>query len=288
MKITKRRTITALGLLGLIYLAVCFYFWAFQIEKVLAPTGVIPTDPLRMGMKFEDATIPVGEGSQQAELDGFWVPAEDPAPDTPTFLYLHGQDATIGKNLEHTQRLHQLGYNVLVIDYRGFGASYGDFQPTEATVYEDAEAAWAYLIQECDCQPDHLFIYGHSLGGAVAIELATHHSDAAGLVAESTFTSILDMSKERYGGVLRLLPINLLLNQRFDSLSKIGSLKIPVLLIHGDHDEKVPCRMSQQLYAAAPKPKQLLMIAGGGHANSGSIGLVKYRETLRAFVERWL
>jgi fermentation-respiration switch protein FrsA (DUF1100 family) len=118
----------------------------------------------------------------------------------------------------------------------------------------------------------------------VAIELATRHPEAAGLIVESTFTSILDMSKLKYYGALRLLPVDVLLHQRFESLEKIRTLKIPVLLIHGTDDAKVPSTMTKRLHAAAPEPKELLLIQGGGHDNSGSIGLVEYREKLTAFV----
>jgi alpha-beta hydrolase superfamily lysophospholipase len=282
MRSRKRRISILVGILVVSYLAVCVYFWATQVNKVLAPLGKIPTDPGRMGMAYERVEVPVGGGGVQAMLDGFWVPASN--ADAPAFLYLHGQDATIGKNLEHTQRLNQLGYHVLVVDYRGFGRSYGETKPSEAKVYQDAEAAWKYLTGNRGFEPHRVFIFGHSLGGAVAIELATRHPEAAGVIVESTFTSVLDMSKLRYYGALRLLPMDFLLHQRFDSHSKIGTLKIPILLMHGRDDAKVPLTMTERLYAAAPEPKELLLIAGGGHANSGSIGWVEYRETLTGFV----
>ena len=92
----------------------------------------------------------------------------------------------------------------------------------------------------------------------------------------------------KYNGWLRILPMDLLLNQRFESLDKIGKLKLPVLLIHGKEDAKIPYTMTEQLYAAAPEPKELLLIEGGGHADSGSIGFVEYRDKLTAFVEKHL
>jgi uncharacterized protein len=110
-----------------------------------------------------------------------------------------------------------------------------------------------------------IFIYGHSVGGAIAIDLAIKHSEAAGLIVQSSFTSLRDMTK-RFG-LYWLLPIDLLLHQKFDSLQKIGSLQIPVLLIHGMADPQIPASMSQRLYAAAPEPKQLLLIPQAGHDN---------------------
>jgi fermentation-respiration switch protein FrsA (DUF1100 family) len=282
---SKRRIATLLGVVVLAYFGVCTYFWAVQVRKVLAPTAKIPTNPERMGMKYESEKIPVRTGDQTALLDAFWVPAKDSS--APAFLYLHGQDATIGKNLEHTRRLYELGYSVLVVDYLGYGKTHGQLMPNEESVYRDAQAAWDHLTGTLGYDAGRIFIFGHSLGGAVAIELASHHEETAGLIVEGTFTSILDMSKLRYFGTLRLLPIDYLLHQRFDSLAKIGTLKVPVLLIHGTDDVKVPCTMAHRLFAAAVEPKQLLLVDGAGHTDCGSIGWVEYREKLTRFVEKY-
>jgi len=132
-------------------------------------------------------------------------------------------------------------------------------------------------------KPQQTFIYGHSLGGAIAIDLAVHHPEAAGLITESTFTSMQAMGELEYG----YLPVGLLLNQHFDSLKKIAGLKIPVLLIHGTWDKQVPVRMAQQLYDAAPQPKTLILIKGGEHSNSAAIGWVEYRDAVSAFVKKY-
>lgn len=284
MKIWRRRALKIIGVILFLYSGICLYFRAVQIEKIFMPMKEIATTPERMGMPFTRVKIPVGEGADHAKLDGFWVPANK--DNAPTFLYLHGQNATIGKNLEHTHRLHELGYNVLVIDYRGFGKNFDVFKPSEDKVYEDAEAAWNFLVDQKGCDPKQLFIFGHSLGGAVALQLAVNHPEAAGLITESTFTSVLEMTKLKYHGLLRALPIDLILTQRFDSIDKIKALKIPVLTIHGTADTKIPHTMTEKLYAKAPEPKELLLVKGGEHANCGSIGLVEYRKKIRAFVTK--
>lgn len=259
------------------YVGVCGYMWTHQQTLIFEPSPAIQTTPARMGMKYEALRIPVGSGGEMA---GWWVPADQPG--AVTVLYFHGNSRNIANNLDHTRRLHDLGYNVMLADYRGFGESTGG-QPSEARVYEDAEAAWQYMLKVRGIHAERAFIYGHSLGGAVAIELASHHPEAAGLITESTFTSMQAMGKLEYA----YLPVGLILNQRFDSLQKIAGLKLPVLLIHGSWDKKIPVAMARQLYDAAPQPKKLALIEGGEHNNSGMVGWVEYRDSVSAFVGQY-
>lgn len=263
----------------LLYLAACGYMWATQRQQVFEPTPDWQSTPARMGMPYESVRIPVGNGAEQGELDAWWVPGQ---PDAPTVLYFHGNYRNIGNNLDQTLHLHQLGYNVLLADYRGYGKSSGG-RPSESKVYEDAEAVWQYALRHRAAKSGQTFIYGHSLGGAIAIDLASHHPEAAGLITESTFTSMVAMGEKNYG----FLPIGLLLDQRFESVKKVPSLKLPVLFIHGSWDKKVPAEMAQQLYAAAPhQPKQLLLIEGGEHNNSETVGWLEWRAAVSAFTQR--
>ena len=279
MNMLTKRLAGLAGIAALLYASACGYMWATQMEQVFEPSPVLQTTPERMGMKYQELHIPVGHGAGQGELDAWWVPV---TPEAPTVLYFHGNYRNIGNNLDHTQRLHQMGYNVLLADYRGYGRSTGG-KPSEAKVYEDAETVWQYLIKQRGANPARTFIYGHSLGGAIAIDLAVHHPEAAGLITESTFTTMQAMGEKDYG----FLPIGLLLTQRFGSLNKVPQLKLPVLFIHGTWDKKVPVEMGKQLYAAAPEPKKLLLIEGGEHNNSGVIGWVEYRDAVTAFVDKY-
>ncbi len=273
----KRRIAASVSAILLVYIGLCVYMWATQQDRIFVPQAIFQTTPDRLGMQFEKISIPVGSSLDKGELSGWWIPAEK--QNAPTLLYLHGNYRNMGNNLEHTLRLHNFGYNVLLVDYRGFGESTGG-KPSEAKVYADADAAWQYLLKQRGIKPQQTFIYGHSLGGAIAIDLAIHHPEAAGLITESTFTSMQEMGELEYG----FLPIGLLLNQRFESLTKIPQLKIPLLLIHGTWDEKVPVNMARELYDAAPQPKQLVLIKGGEHNNSGAVGLLEYRNALANFI----
>ncbi len=278
------RAIRRLGLLAAIlllaYVAECVYMWDIQREKIFLPGTALQTTPDRDGMRYEAVHFRSGSGPEQGELFGWWIPGASST--SPALLYLHGNTRNVSLNVEHASRLHNMGYGLLLFDYRGYGKSSGG-EPDEKKIYEDAEAAWSYLLGQLRQPPQRTFIYGHSLGGAVAIDLAVRHPEAAGLITESTFTSMVDLGKRDYP----YLPVDLLLNQRFDSIDKVGKLKIPVLLIHGTWDEKVPWQMSQRLFDAAPQPKVLKLIEGGEHSNSGGIASVEYKDAITAFVHRY-
>ncbi len=156
--------------------------------------------------------------------------------------HLHGNGLNIGANIAHASRFHQLGFSVLLIDYRGYGRSEGAF-PNEKKVYQDAATAWNYLVQKLQIPPRHIFIYGHSLGGAIAIDLAVKHPNAAGLIVESSFTSIREVVA--YRNLFWMFPVNLILTQRFESIKKLPQLRMPILFIHGTADSTVPFFMSQ-------------------------------------------
>ncbi len=284
-RFTRRRLVKCMGVSAIIYISICAYFWATQVEKILAPRPDMPSNPERMGMVYFEVLIPLSLAiaGNSEQLHAFWVPAEN--LDAPVILYLHGQDATRGKNLEHTENFHQCGYNVLVIDYRGYAESYGEQSPSESKVYEDALAALNYLKAK-EFPSNRIFIYGHSLGGAVAIQLATTTAAerTVGLIVESTFTSILDMSALKYNGVLRLLPVKYLLTEEFDSLRRIKSIKRPVLFIHGKEDSKVPYTMSQTLCDKAGTLARIHLVDGADHEDCCLIGKVEYRKQVSDFV----
>jgi uncharacterized protein len=270
--------------------------------------------------------IPVNDGADAQRIHAWWWPAEN--PNAPAVLYLHGTRWSLTGQVFRLEQLRDFGFSVLAIDYRGFGESDGD-QPSERTVYEDAHAAWDWLVAR---QPDpaRRFIYGHSLGGAVAVDLAASLSEqgeqgeqgtpstsapaggeatessvqpvtrrvpaaaklkiasadqaaslrgspAGGLIVESSFTSLADMAREV---TFAWLPVGLLMSQKFDSMSKMAQVTMPVLVVHGAADRFVPSRFSQQLYDAATSPKTLLLVEGGSHNNSMRTGADQYRKAL--------
>lgn len=277
------RSLLSIGAIAIIlYTAACLYLFFQQTRFIFFPSSAIETTPKFFNLDYQEVWLPVKTRSGGVErMHGWWIPASQ--ANAQVLLYLHGNGINIGANVAHANRFHRLGFSVLLPDYRGYGRSEGSF-PTEASVYQDAAVAWDYLVQERKIQPRQIFLYGHSLGGAVAIDLAVKHPDAAGLIVESSFTSIRDLVD--YQAIYRIFPINLILHQRFDSIRKVRSLALPVLFIHGTADLRVPAIMSQQLYEAAPEPKQLILIPDAGHNNTAETAGDKYFQLMQKFVQQ--
>ena len=230
----------------------------------------------------QDLDIPLADG--QEHINAWWWPVA--RADAPAVLYFHGSRWNLTGQLSRIRQLHEFGFSVLAIDYRGFGKSAGGV-PSEESVYEDARAAWQRFAE---LVPDarRRIIYGHSLGGAVAVDLAASldQADGAadpeaarGLIVESSFTTLVDMAKSLS---YTWLPVQWILSQKFDTLGKIARVKMPVLFVHGDADRFVPARFSQALYDATRAPKRLLLVEGGSHNNSMRIASDEYREALGA------
>jgi hypothetical protein len=220
---------------------------------------------------YEEHWIAVGEDG--AKLNAWWLPSSN--AHAPALVYFHGARWNLTGSAARLERWRGLGFSVLGVDYRGFGKS-TDAAPSEASAYEDAEAAWAYLARLAPGHPR--YIVGHSLGGAIAVELASRHPEAAGLVLESTFTSVEDMVDHSAWG---FLPVSLILTQRFDALSRIGEVRMPVMVAHGTRDSVVPFEMGEKLYAAAPSPKRFVKVEGAGHHNLSGAGFDDYRRAVR-------
>jgi pimeloyl-ACP methyl ester carboxylesterase len=257
------------------------FLWARQTHFIFRPERHIAKTPGEFQLPYEDVYISINDENGEIEhLHAWWIPAHDPSDRY--LLYFHGSALNIGANITHAKRFYHLGFSVLLVSYRGYGKSDGRF-PNETQVYLDAQAAWAYMVEHRGIDPGSIFIYGHSLGGAVAIQLAVNHPDAGGLIVEAAFTSIPDLARQipKY----RIFPIELIVHQHFDSKSRVGRLQVPVLYIHGTDDKRVPTEMSRELFERTASAKQLKLIRGGGHNNSAAVGGDEYLKTVKNFVE---
>jgi len=249
----------------------CAYLSEKQGELIFRPTDAVWRGFDPAVHKLDEHWVPVGQNGDR--LHAWWVAAE--SPEAPVLLYLHGARWNLSGSVTRIERWRRLGFSVLAIDYRGFGKS-AAVAPTESLAYEDAEAAWDYLAGIAPQRKR--IVAGHSLGGAIAAELARRRPDVAGVVLEATFTSITDMVAE---SAWSYLPVDLILTQRFDTLAKIGDIKAPILITHGTEDRIVPFSMGEKLFQAAKSKKRFIGGEGGSHHNLSSAGFDQYREALK-------
>lgn len=215
-----------------------------------------------------DSRIDESRGAA-VRLHGLWLPQPD--ANAPVLLYLHGARYDVRGSAPRMRRMHELGFAVLGVDYRGFGRSSAGL-PSEAMAAEDAQAAWDWLARQ---YPDRRrFIFGHSLGGAIAVQLASAVRDEAGVIVEGSFTSIPDVvSSFRWGW----LPVSPLITQRFDAASRVAEVGSPLLVVHGSNDNLIPHRLGQGLYERARAPKRFVLVEGGSHHNTNAVGQKQYR-----------
>ena len=293
-----RSLLAPIGILGLFYLSICLFLFFRQRHLIYRPRlafSMLPSAS-HFNLPYEDVWMPIAHSKER--LHGWWIPSPSPQEkffvvrDEPmqivkspkVMLYFYGVGNNMGdyNYLSRVAAFRQLGFSVMVFDYRGYGRSQGGF-PSESQLYEDSQLAWNYLRDVRKIPAEQILIYGESLGAAIALDLAVKHPEAGGLIMQNSFASMADAI--RNDAFLKIFPIDFLLTERFDSIAKIGSLQIPVLFLHGSADPVIPAEMSQRLYAAAPEPKQLFLIPNAEHVSIYQPGAGSYLRAIQRFVE---
>jgi len=241
----------------LLMFVAAFAFLVRYLETVgvFFPSRHMPLNPSQLELPWEDVYFHARDG---VKLNGWFL--KNPEARS-TLLFAHGNAGNISDRILKVRFFYELGLNVFIFDYRGYGKS--DGKPSESGIYLDARAAYEYLQSRADIKMQNLIFYGASLGGVVVVDLATHHNCAL-LVVESSITNAADMAGIHYPFVPAFL-----LSLRFDSLDKVKRLKMFKLFIHSPEDEVVPYWVGKKLFEAACEPKQFLEV-NGGH-NDGSI-----------------
>ena len=262
--------------LGLAYGVLVLLAWRFQEHLAFpAPRAVVP-DPQRLGVtNGERVEVVSGDGTK---LVGWFLrPVEDGGRrSSPGLLWFYGNGETVAAIWPIVRAFQPPGTAVLVVDYPGYGGSSG--RATEPALYAAAEAAYAALAARPEVDPQRIYVYGRSLGSAVATRTAAHHA-VAGLILESPFASAAAMAHYHY----RLLP-RLILRLSLDNLSTIKRVRCPILVFHGDADRLVPTSMGMAVAAAAGGPVEVVLIRGAGHNETYDVGGKAYRDKLWAFV----
>ena len=216
------------------------------------PSRDVVRSPAGAGLGHSDVELRTDDGER---LHGWWIARRAPA--LGHVLLCHGNAGNIGDRVPHAEILTAVGFDVLLFDPRGYGSSSG--RPSEEGTYRDARAALAWLLSRPPVDPARVLYLGESLGGAVALELALAHPPA-GLVMLSAFTSVRDMARRHYPAIpAAAVP------DAYPSLRRIGGLRAPLLVLHGEDDMIVPVEHRRALFDAAPDPKRLRIVRGVGH-----------------------
>jgi len=246
--------------------------WGCLVDStIFQPSPGIDLRPAQLGIAGEEVTLVTED---QIQIHSFYLPATGSGR---VLLFLHGNAGNASHRLPNAAALLALDCSVLLLEYRGYGASEG--KASETGVYADARAGLRHLTEERGFPEDRIIVFGRSLGGAVAVDLAQGRG-LAGVILESTFTSIADVARSIGGPLLAAAA-----GKRFDSLSKIDRIRVPLLFFHGDRDEVIPYTLGRRLFDAAPEPKRFETIVGAGHNNTVQVGGSPYFEEIRSFLD---
>lgn len=269
--------ISPLALLAGLYFLLVLCMYIFQDRLLYFPDQPgreyvkVPTD---VGLEYEEVRIST---TDSVVLDGWFVPADKARG---VVLFFHGNAGNISHRHDSIQIFNSLGLDVLIFDYRGYGQSTGT--PSEPGTYLDSEAVWRYLVEERSIPPQNIILFGRSLGGAIAVHLASEQNPAA-LIVESTFTSVPDLAAELYPW----LPVRSMSRFHYNALQKMRSVTCPVLVVHSPQDEIIPIRHGRRIYAAAQEPKDFLEISGN-HNNGFLLSGTFYTAGLDHFLSSHL
>lgn len=260
-----------LAVLVLILVTSLFLFYP-RVESffIYFPQSHFDFSPEEFRLQYKEAHFHTEDDNQ---LHGWFFPSEK---DGPVILHFHGNAGNISHRLDLVQPFLRKGLSVFLVDYRGFGKSSG--RPSEPGLYKDGLAAWSYLVEKERIAPERIILHGHSIGAAIAIEVALQKK-VRSLVIESAFTSTKDMAKTMALFAL-FSPV---FPAHYNNLEKIPRVSAPKLVIHGERDEIVPFAMGQKLFEAAASPKSFYPVKDAGHNDVFLVGGEKYFEAFAEF-----
>lgn len=250
-KILKVAVILYLAIVGGLYMA--------QRDIIYFPAATKPNINAASIGGFEEINVATKDG---LSLYGWYLPPSNPV--NPTIVFFHGNASNILWHSERAKPYVDLGYGVLMAEYRGYGGNEGD--PSEQGLYDDARAYIDWLQAQDNFSG--IILYGESLGTGIAVQMASEYT-AQAVILEAPYTSFVDVAKRQYWFV----PVGFLMRDRFDSLSKIADINAPLVIVTGSNDKVIPMQYSQRLFDAAMEPKTLVVMDGAGHNDFGSLGV---------------
>ncbi|MXY24376.1 MAG: alpha/beta hydrolase [Acidobacteria bacterium] len=265
---------TALSLLTFAVVAWLLLVGLLMLQErrlIFFPTTVLTALPADFGLHAQELSITAADG---VRLHGWWIQG----PGDRVLIWYHGNAGNIGHRLDNARWfVDQLGVDVVLVDYRGYGRSEG--APDEEGIYRDGLAIYDAVVAR-SVRAEDIVLFGRSLGGAVAIEVALHRPVGA-IVLESPFRSVPALAREHYWFVPSFL-----VRTRMDNESKIGSVDVPTLVLHGDRDRVVPVAHGRRLFELAARSAQFHLIEGAGHNDTYLVGGRPYRDAWTAFLRR--
>ena len=249
------------------------FMMLFEKQLIYIPHRQLELTPAEVGLAADEVFLTAEDG---VRIHGWYLPVEGSRR---TVLICHGNAGNVSHRLDRALLIQSnLGAAVFLFDYRGYGRSEGS--PDEEGTYRDARAAYRYLERDRGLDPDRIVLFGESLGAAVALQLALEKR-AAALVMESPFASVPAMARALYP----FLPLGPVVRTRYDNLAKIGGLRLPLLVLHGDRDEIVPFAQGRQVFEAAPGPKRFYAIPQARHNDTYVAGGEAYWAVWREFLD---
>jgi fermentation-respiration switch protein FrsA (DUF1100 family) len=251
------------------------------------PHSALHTTPDQLGLAHEEVTFPSGDG---LELFGWFLPAQGAA--LGTILFLHGNAENISTHVHLVAWLPPRGFNVFLIDYRGYGASKG--KPTLEGAQRDIDAAFRTLLQRADVDRSRIVMYGQSLGGALGLHNATHspyRGHLRAVIADSAFSSYRGITREKLSEFWLTWPVQwvpwLSMSERYSPRDAIRDLSpVPVLIVHGGEDRIVPVHHAQSLFEAAQDPRELWIVPGANHIEA--MTHAEWQQRLEAYLRKVL
>jgi fermentation-respiration switch protein FrsA (DUF1100 family) len=267
--------IQIVGVLLLTYLAFAAVLYVMQPKFLYGPARDVSSTPAELGLDFEDVVFKNSDG---LDLSGWYIPAKNSKL---TVLFCHGNGGNMAHRLDSINIFNNLGLNCFIFDYRGYGHSLG--KPSEEGTYTDAMAAYKWLIKEKKMPAEDIIIFGRSLGGTIAAQLASK-VEAGALIVESAFTSYVDIGKEYYP----YMPVRWFARFSYRTIDYIKEVCCPVMLIYSGNDEIVPFKFGLELYEAANEPKEFIEIFGSHNdcfLASGDIYIEVWEKWLKFLIE---
>ncbi len=261
------RLLLLVTILILVIIFILLYFYLKQESMIFYPSKGYSEPPSYLGV--EEVFINTTDGEK---LHAWW---QEGGSTNDTIIFFHGNAGNLSQRVGRVNLFKEMGYNSLMIDYRGYGNSTGKIT-SEKDIYTDAKNAYDYVLKEKGIPEENIILWGRSLGGAPAIDLAQNKKIKA-LICESTFYSGTEMAKKLYP----YLPIGYFLKYKFKNNKKIKNVNSPVLIMHSSEDEIVPYKQGRNLYKEASRPKNFIEMKGGHNRPD----LSKYKSQIMDFLK---